>query len=224
MADIDMIPREYRDRVRARRTLRRTGMALCLVLAAGVLGGGTLRWRTAALERRAAALEASSSRAQADGARNAALLADRVRLEQAAALLDALRRKGELASLARGLDAALTDQVWLDELRVERDIQALTPGAPATAATAAAPGAAPSFGEEFGAPAAAGPAQTWRIGSTVELAGQAASYDAVTAFLSALGRQPGIAGLRLVSSAAGADGHAIDFRATGALVRQPTRR
>jgi Tfp pilus assembly protein PilN len=221
MADIDMIPRAYRDRVRARLTLRRTGAALCLVLAAGALGGGALRWRTAVLERRVAALEAANSQAQADGARNAALLADRDRLDRAAALLDALRRKGELAALARGLDAAMTDQVWLDELRVERDIQGLAPGAAATPAPA--PGAAPSFGEEFVAPAA-GPAQTWRIGSTVELAGQAASYDAVTAFLAALGRQPGIAGLRLVSSAAGADGHAIDFRATGALVRQPTGR
>jgi Tfp pilus assembly protein PilN len=231
MADIDMIPREYRDGVRARRTLRLTGVALALVVAAGVLGGGALRWRTAVLDRAATALQASSAQAQADGARSAALQADRTRLEQAAALLGALRRKGELAALAQGLDAALTDGVWLTGLRVERDIQGV---APATGAVPAGATAAPAsaFTEEFSAPAAAGPApagqapagaaQTWRLGSSIELTGQATSYAAVTAFLATLGRQSGIAGLRLVSSAMGADGQAIDFRATGALVRHPT--
>lgn len=226
MADIDMIPREYRDGVRARRTLRLTGVALALVVAAGVLGGGALRWRTAVLERAATALQASSAQAQADGARSAALQADRTRLEQAAALLGALRRKGELAALAQGLDAALTDGVWLTGLRVERDIQGV---APATGAVPAGATAAPAsaFTEEFSAPAPAGQApagaaQTWRLGSSIELTGQATSYAAVTAFLATLGRQSGIAGLRLVSSAMGADGQAIDFRATGALVRHPT--
>jgi Tfp pilus assembly protein PilN len=231
MADIDMIPREYRDGVRARRIVRRTGMALAIVLVAGVLGGGVLRWRTAALDRAATVLQASSAQAQAEGVRSAALAADRARVTQAAALLGALRRKGELAALAQGLDAALTDGVWLTGLRVERDIQGV---APATGAAPAGAAAAPAsaFTEEFSAPVGAGPApggpapagaaQTWRLGSSIELTGQATSYAAVTAFLATLGRQNGIAGLRLVSSAMGADGQAIDFRATGALVRHPT--
>jgi len=207
MADIDMIPREYRDGVRVRRTLRLTGIALALVIAAGALGGIGLRMRTAALERSAAALQAAATQAQADGARDAALQAERERRAQGHAVLGTLRRQGELAALARGLDAALGDGVWLTELRVQRDVQAQS----ANAGTAAPDDGA----EEFGAAGA-----TWRLRSSIELSGQASSYDAVTAFLSALGRQPGIAGLRLVGSAATDDGKTIDFRATGALLHK----
>ena len=215
MADIDMIPREYRDGVRVRRTLRLAGIALALVVAAGSVAGVGLRWRTAALERSATALEAAAAQAQADSARGAEQHAERSRQEQAHAVLRTLRRQGELAALARGLDASLGDAVWLTGLRIERDVQ----GAPAAANVAAA--ALPEGTETFSAPGAspAAPVQTWHLRSAIELNGQAASYEAVTAFLATLGRQPGIAGLQLVSSCI-AEGGAIDFRATGALVHQ----
>lgn len=215
MADIDMIPREYRDGVRVRRTLRLAAIALALVVAAGTLAGVGLRWRTAALEHSATALEAAAAQAQADSARGAEQQAERSRQEQAHAVLRTLRRQGELAALARGLDASLGDTVWLTGLRIERDVQ----GAAAGANTAAA--ALPEGTETFNAPGAtpAAPVQTWHLRSAIELNGQAASYEAVTAFLAALGRQPGIAGLQLVSSSI-VEGGAIDFHATGALVHQ----
>ena len=219
MADIDMIPREYRDGVRVRRTLRMAGIAVALVIAAGALAGIGLRWRTAALERSAGALQAAATQAQADSARDAQQLAERSRQEQAHTVLRTLRRQGELAALARGLDASLGDAVWLTGLRVERDVQ----GAPAGANAGAAAPTLPEGTEAFSAPGATPGArlQAWHLRSAIELNGQAASYEAVTAFLSALGRQPGIAGLRLVSSSA-AEGGIIDFRATGALVYQGT--
>jgi len=214
MADIDMIPREYRDGVRVRRVMRLTGIALALVVAAGVLAGAGLRWRSAVLARSAATLQAVAAQAQADSARDARQQAERARREQDAATLRALRRQGEFAALAHGLDAAMSDAVWLTELRIERDIQALSGNADAA-------GAADATAEEFSAPAVAPgtAARTWRLRSGIELSGQAASYDAAAAFLSALGRQSGIAGLRLVGSSTAADGQAIDFRASGALVR-----
>jgi Tfp pilus assembly protein PilN len=215
MADIDMIPREYRDGVRVRRLLRVTAAGLALTVALGVLGSAGLRWRTGALERAIAALQAASTQAQADSARVAQQQADQARKDQERTVLRTLRRRGELTALAQGLDAAMGDGVWLTELRVERDIQgvASTPAAAPAAVTEA-----PAEGtQEFSAAA-----QTWRMRSNLELSGQAASYAAVTAFLSALGRQPGIAGLRLVSSSAAADGAAIDFRAAGALVQTET--
>jgi hypothetical protein len=218
MADIDMIPREYRDGVRVRRLVRLTGIALALVVAAGVLGGAGLRWRSAALARTATALQAAAVQAQADNARDAQEQAEHARRAQDAAILRALRRQGELATLARGLDAAMSDAVWLTELRVERDVQALS----GSAGSAGSAGAPDGTAEEFNVPGAApgSAAQTWRFRSGIELSGQASNYDAAAAFLSALGRQPGIAGLRLVGSSAAADGQAIDFRATGALVAQ----
>jgi len=219
MADIDMIPREYRDGVRVRRTLRLAGIGLALVVAAGALGGIGLRWRTAALERGIAALQASATQAQADSMRDAQQQAERMRKAQDLAVLRTLRRKGELTALAEGLDAALGDGIWLTELRVERDIQALSGAA---AAAAAADTAANEGVEAFTVPGAAPAArtQTWHLRSSLELSGQATSYGAVTGFLSALGRQPGIAGLRLVSSSAAAGGGTIDFRATGVLLQK----
>jgi Tfp pilus assembly protein PilN len=215
MADIDMIPREYRDGVRVRRTLRLAAIALALVVAAAAFAGVGLHWRSAALERSAIALEAAAAQAQADSARGAEQQAERSRQEQAHAVLRTLRRQGELAALARGLDASLGDAVWLTGLRIERDVQGAAAGANAAAT------ALPEGTETFSAPGAtpAAPVQAWHLRSAIELHGQASSYEAVTAFLATLARQPGIAGLQLVSSSI-AEGGAIEFHATGALVHQ----
>lgn len=205
MAEIDMIPREYRDGLRVRRTVRAAGIALAMVAVLGAAAHAGLRWRGGALERQVAALEADAAREQADADRSAALQAAQARRQRQVAVLGALRREGELAALAHGLDAALTDQVWLTGLEVERDAQL------------AAPGATPPAGQDG---TEALDADGWRMSSTVQLSGQAGNYRAVTAFLAALGRQPGIANLKLVGSSAAGDGQAVDFRATGTLIRQ----
>lgn len=207
MADIDMIPRSYRDQVRVRRTLRLAGIALALVALLGAAGSGVLRWRAGATAARADALQAAATRHQADSARDATQLASYNRLQQDAAVLHALRREGELGALAQGIDAALDGHVWLTALTLERDAQA-----------AATKGDADGAGtEELTTSGTA--AQTWHLASTLQLSGQADSYAAVTAFLATLGRQSGIANLRLVGSSAAAEGQAIDFHATGTLVR-----
>jgi Tfp pilus assembly protein PilN len=212
MADIDMIPRSYRDAVRVRHTVRRAGAALACVAVLGVAAVGGVRWRGAALARQAAALEASASQAQAERTRDAALQAAGMRLLRADATLHALRRADELDALSQALDAALTDQVWLTGLTLQREAQGIpakdAPSDPAVELVAAADAA-------DGAPA-------WRLASTIQITGQATDYGAVTAFLAALARQPGVSGLRLVGSSAGADGGAVDFQATGFLVRPKT--
>lgn len=208
MADIDMIPRSYREQVRVRRTLRLAGIALAAIVVLGAAGSGALRWRAAAIGHKADALQAAAARHQADSARDAAQLASYNRRQQDAAVLHALRREGELGALAQGIDAALGDHVWLTSLALERDAQAV----PDKGAAAAGSGI-----EELVTADAA--AKTWRLASTLQLSGQADSYAAVTAFLATLGRQPGIANLRLVSSAAAAEGQTIDFHATGTLTR-----
>lgn len=208
MAEIDMIPRDYRDGLRVRRVLRATGIALAAVAVLGAAVHAGLRWRGAVLERQVAALEAAAAQDRADADRSAALQAGQARRHRQLAVLRALRREGELAALAQGLDAALTEQVWLTGLEVERDVQAATPGA-------APPAAQDGTAEQL-------EADGWRLSSAVRLSGQAENYRAVTAFLAALGRQPGIANLKLIGSGAAADGQAVDFRATGTLIRQRT--
>lgn len=208
MADIDMIPRSYREQVRVRRTLRLAGIALAAVVVLGAAGSSALRWRAAAIGHKADALQTAAARLQADSARDAAQLASYNRRQQDAAVLHALRREGELGALAQGIDTALGEHVWLTSVALERDAQAVTGKG----------NAAPAAGtEELATAGTAAPA--WHLASTLQLSGQADSYAAVTAFLATLGRQPGIADLRLVSSAAAAEGQAIDFHATGTLTR-----
>lgn len=205
MAEIDMIPRDYRDRLRVRRTLRATGIALALVAALGTAIHAGLRWRSTALDREIAALEAVAEQDRSDAEHNAALQTEQARRHRQGAVLRALRREGELATLAQSLEKAMTDQVWLTGLDIERNVQAANQGAPAGQDVVA---------EQL-------EADGWRLSSVVQLSGQAQNYRAVTAFLAALGRQPGIANLKLVGSSA-TDDQAVDFRAIGTLIRQRT--
>ena len=113
MADIDMIPRSYRDGVRVRRTLRRAGLALAAIVVAAAAGSAALRWQSAALERRTATLQQAASAATASQAQAATEHAARERVLQQQGLLRALRREGELALLANAIDSAkLTKPKW----------------------------------------------------------------------------------------------------------------
>ena len=209
MADIDMIPRSYRDRVRVRHTLRRVGGALALVLVGAAAGHAALRWQGAALEQQAARLRAAASAAQSDQARAAGERATALRAEQRAAVLGAVRREGELAALALAIDGALPADTWLTALALRRNARVAAPGA--------APAAAATTQQAFATGSAAG--DLLLLESQVELRGQAASYQGVTDFLARLGRVPGLSAVQLQSSGANAADGAIDFHATMALTR-----
>ena len=212
MADIDMIPRSYRDGVRVRRTLRRAGMALTVIVLAAGAGSGALRWQSAAMERRTATLQQAASAAQTSQAQAATAYAARERLVQQQGLLRALRREGELAALAAAIDSALPANAWLTAINLQRDLQLATAAAPTTAAAPAPDSRATTF--------ATGNADggTLVMISSVELAGQAADYNGITDFLSNLGRMPGMHGVELLSSSANPSTAAIDFRAVVMLV------
>jgi len=208
MADIDMIPRSYRDAVRLRRTLRRTGAAVAIIVLAAAGASATLRWRLATIAHKTEALQHAANTAQSDMARLAAEHAERARSLQQAGLLRALRREGELAALAAAIDSALPATVWLTALNLRRDLQAAPAGAPA-AGTPPAPGAATNT---IATGAADGSALA--MTSSVELSGQALNYEGVTSFLSSLGRVPGMRGVQLLASGANPQAPAIDFRAS----------
>jgi len=209
MADIDMIPRSYRDRVRVRATARVTAAALVLVVLAGAGASALLRWQTATTEKTLALRAQRAAAAQGDAARDAAQRQQQERLAQADSVLHALRRDGEFAALVRGLDAALSDGVWLTGLHVGRDAQQLGAG------TAAA-------SDDLVITAPAG-AQTWRLASTLQLDGQAASLEAVSAFLAALQGQPGIRDLVLDGSTLDDATGVVTFRASATLKTQVAR-
>jgi Tfp pilus assembly protein PilN len=215
MADIDMIPRSYRDGVRVRRTLRRAGLALAAIVVAAAAGSAALRWQSAALERRTATLQQAASAATASQAQAATEHAARERVLQQQGLLRALRREGELAMLANAIDSALPETAWLTAVTLQRDLQLAPANAPAPAPAPVPDGRTTTIatGNADGS--------TLVMVSSVELAGQAADYNGITDFLSNLGRTPGMHGVELLSSSASPTTPAIDFRAVVTLVPPP---
>ena len=214
MADIDMIPRSYREAARARRALAAYGAALGLLLA--VAGGASLllRWRVAVetprLERiRAESAQAAALRSRLSGAqqRKDALAAD-------LGTLAALRGGGEAALLAQVLDATLNDKVWIEQLRFSRTRGFLREPLPS-----------PLPAGTVQAHPAQGPAQAWQLGSQVELSGRALDPRAMTDFLAALAAHPALSGVRFLNSTEGpaAEGGGLAFSAAGALVKPITK-
>ena len=213
MADIDMIPRSYRDGMRVQRALRGYGLALAAMLVTGALAAGLLHWRLAVATPQLEQLRARTAQAETLRTRLAASAARQAALEQDALALAALRGAGAVQRMAQALDVALNDKVWFDTLRFTRTEELLRAPLPAplpagTLVTRAStlPNAAP------------GP-QTWRVARRVEIEGQALDHAALTGFLAALSANPALGDVRfLKSGAAAADGaELVAFSATGAV-------
>jgi Tfp pilus assembly protein PilN len=212
LADIDMIPRSYREGLRARRTLKVYGAALALLLVAGGSASALLRWRlaleTPRLEQgRAASLQIGAMRTQLTSAQaRKDLLAENV------GALDSLRGAGEVAALAAVLDGALNDKVWFERLRFTRTQELLQVAPPSPLP----PGTVQARAAQTGA------VQAWRLGSQIEIAGQAEGNGAMTAFLSALAADPQLANVRFLNSSTAAleDGGAVSFNAAATLVKR----
>ncbi|MGZ5202710.1 MAG: PilN domain-containing protein [Telluria sp.] len=213
MADIDMIPRSYRDALRVRRAATAYGIALGLLLLAGASAGALLRWRVAVesprLEQlRAGSVQADAMRAQLELARQR-----RDAYAQDVAALAAVRGAGEVTSLANILDASLNDQVWIEQLRFSRTEEQLPP-------TTQMP--LPAGTVQVRATQTPGTVQIWRLGSRIEIAGQARDHAAMTAFLTALASNPALSDVRFMNSAAAPaeDGSAVSFGASASLIKQ----
>jgi Tfp pilus assembly protein PilN len=212
MADIDMIPRSYREGLRVRHTLTIYGAALAVLLVAGAGAGVLLRWRLAVETPRLDASRSASSQAGAMRIQLSAALARKELLAENVAALATLRGAGEVAELASMLDGALNAQVWFDELRFARTQELLqaAPPAPLPAGVVQAR-AAPS-----------GAAQAWRLGSHIRIAGQARDNAAMTAFLAKLAAEPGLTNVSFLNSstAAADEGGAVNFSVAAALVKR----
>lgn len=210
MADIDMIPRSYRDGLRVRRTLAGYGAALLLLLVAGAGGAGVLHWRVGLERPRLDALRAATAQAENLRAQLALAQSRKAALEGATQALAALRGAGAVTGLARALDASLNDRVWFEHLEFSRTQELLrdplpSPLPPGTLQTAA--------------PGAAGALQAWHLASHVRIAGQALGHGALTGFLDAMSANPALADVRFLnSSATSAGGQAgLAFSAAGSL-------
>jgi Tfp pilus assembly protein PilN len=219
MADIDMIPRSYRDALRVRRLLHGYGLALAALLLAALLAAGLLHWRLALATPRLEQLRTRTAQGEALRARVAGALARNSDLAQDAQALAALRGSGAIASLAGALDAALNDKVWFDTLHFARTEELLH---------APLPSPLPAGTLETRAANKAGSApgpQTWRLARRVEIRGQALNHAALAAFLTTLSASPTLADVRfLKSSAASGDGPELVAFSVSAVASQPGAR
>lgn len=220
MADIDMIPRSYREGLRVRRTLTVYGAALAVVLVAGAGASAALRWRLAVETPRLEAGRAASTQAGVMRTELTTALARKDRMAENVAALASLRGAGEVAALASVLDGALNEQVWFTELRFART-QELLQAAPPTPLPA---GVVQTRAAQAGA-LQSGALQAWRLGSQIRIAGQARDNAAMTAFLAKLAADPSLANVRFLNSstAAAEEGGAVNFSVTAALVKQGER-
>lgn len=214
MAEIDMIPRSYREALRVRRTLAAYGIALALLVLAGGGGGVLLRWRVAVETPRLTQLRADAVQA---GALHSQLIAAQRRKDALSGDVDALaalRGGGATAQLAQVFDATLDDTVWIEHLHFSRTHERLQDPLPSPLP----PGAVQVHGAPAGAAAGV---QAWQLGSHVEIAGQATDPAAMTRFLSALAAQPALARVRLLNSSAtpAEQGNTVGFSAAWSFAK-----
>jgi Tfp pilus assembly protein PilN len=211
VADIDMIPRSYRDTVRIRRTLTMYGAALALLVAVGGGASLLLRWRLAVETPRLESLRSSAAQAGALRTRLAGAQQRKDALTGDAEALAALRGAGETAQLAQALEDTLNDKVWIGQLRFSRTQEQLRDPVPASLP----PGAVQ-------ARSAQGLAQAWQLDSHVELSGQALDQRAMTDFLAALAAHPSLTGVRFLNSseATAGEGGTVAFGTAGSLVKR----
>jgi Tfp pilus assembly protein PilN len=210
MADIDMIPRSYRNALNAQRALVRYGAALTLLLVAGAAAAGALRWRVALETPRLEHLRSDAARAGALHTQIAAAEQRRALLAANARAYAALRGTGSAAALAHALDTALGEKIWLERLSFDRKHELLQ----------AAAGAAPVGTLQVSTSGPAG-SQEWRIINHIDIDGHALDQAALASFLAALSASPALADVRFIdSSAASSEGGPLAFRAAATLRQQ----
>ena len=203
MADIDMIPRSYREGLRVQRALRGYGIGLAALVLAGSLGAAVLHWRLSVETPRLDQLRTRTAQAESLRSRLAAAISRKSALDQDAQALAALRGSGGVAALAQALDVALNDKVWFDSLRYTRTEELLH---------APLPSPLPSGTLETRAstrPNAAPGPQTWRLARQVAIEGQALDHAALAGFLASLSANPVLTDVRFLKSGA-ATGEGIE--------------
>jgi len=210
VANIDMIPRSYREARRARRLLRGYGIALGGLLLAGAATSAFLHWRLSVELPRLEALRGSTARVEAARTQLATTQLRKNALSEDVAALAALRGVGTLERLADALDGTLNERVWLDRMVLTRSLERIE-----GEAGGSSPGlilrarAAPSDSDSV----------AWRLVDKVEMGGAALDHTALTAFLSRAEANGPLHGLRFLQSsvATGEEGQSVAFSIAGPL-------
>jgi hypothetical protein len=199
MSEFDLIPPDYVRGKTLRRQMKWFIVALVAVASLVALGWLGLRSLVALENREVARLQEQGRLAALGKAKEEAY---RQRTQVAAHqldVLDELRGRDRMLMFFKAIDAAHVEGVWFDEVRFARRA---APGS----IEAGAAGKAPDPKDPSAKPA--------EIEQVAEIAGYAVSHSKLAEFMRSLGRQPGIAAMRLIDSGlrTNANTQAIDAR------------
>ncbi len=217
MADFNLIPESYLRAQILRRRMKWFGIAVaalvCLVALARLLVGWGIQTESRAAQR----LETESrtlvqAKSSADDYRQQIQT-----VERKLKALEDLRGRNRLPRLFNALDAAYQSGVWFDAIRYYRSevgVAGNSEGAPGAAAAASTNAVAPGA-----------PGQSRGFEQRVELSGHALSHLLVAEYIRALGRQPGVTDVRLLSTnlRTSANAQMVDFRVSLLCDEQPVR-
>lgn len=199
IAEIDLIPADYRSERALMRAIRTAGWAvLALVCLAGVLSGA-LRHAAAGVRSDVERLDAGAARVEAQRAAVAGLAQRKAALEAKVSLLEGLRRHAALGEILLSVNRAVPErQVWFLEWRYQR-IGAVVPVVPAGAESYFVAASATS-GQDTG---------TVRVQMTI--VGQARDHAAVAMFVSSLLGEPGIEEVQIRGVSREIGANTVDF-------------
>lgn len=203
MSEIDMIPREYRAAMRARRYLRVFFVLFLLVPLMGAGARAVMNWRLAHGEAQLIQLRSATALALSGIAAIDAARAHKAVISEALVSLAALRGAGDAVRIADSIEAALSPQLSLDQISFSREAQLLAPSTASAGQLVLSPLSHNGAG-----------AETWQLSRRLEILGVAAGYPALTSFVDTLSTQRGFAQVRLVRSSAVAPPAGLQLAAT----------
>ncbi|HVL56637.1 MAG TPA: PilN domain-containing protein [Burkholderiaceae bacterium] len=202
---IDLIPDSFRQTRRLRRQLRLFALAVAGLLLAVAAARIAVAHRIDAVLPASVQLRQLQSQIASERARIERLRADRDEASEQLRLLAMLKGRDVAASVAVAIDEALDERVWLNSLKLARQLE--LPDAKAQRAV----------------PSDAGTAAIAKVRQSVELSGHATDHAALTEFLGRLGSVRAFDEIRLLSTAtrSGPGGIAVEFSAVAALGALP---
>lgn len=211
MNSIDLIPSAYRHERMLRQALRFAGCSLAAMLLLAALAWLLLQWRIGIEEERLSIQRSQVDHVLAMQQELNVLAENKRKSEESLAMLAALRGSAETRHLLQALDNALEPQIWLTSVQFERQMKKLEPAAALSLEKNTAPGRITMVRQS---------AEYWMIQRTVQIQGAASNYGAIAGFIQALGKQPGLADVRFLSSSAqtGNSAQHVSFSASASLV------
>ena len=197
MAGIDLIPGDYARKRELEVRVRRFLVALALVLGLVALGRAGIEILISLQGAEVARLRARGELSAQEAAKADAYRKQKRAVEKQLAELDELRGRDRLMLLLRAIDNAYIDRIWFDEMHFFRR-ENLTAGRLDAVPGGSRAGIIVVPKENIPPPGTT--IKPLEIEQHAEIVGHALSHTSLAEFMRGLGRQPGVADVRLLDT------------------------